>query len=437
MVHVRGHDSDFDAWAEAGCQGWSAREVLPYFKRSESYTGPGSERRGKDGPLRVAPAIGEQPLDQVFLEAGKSLEIAATDDFNGPQQEGFGRYDRTIVNGRRVSVSSAYYAPVRSRSNLRLETGVTVSRVLLRRDVAVGVEIEQAGQRVCLAAEREVIVCAGAVGSPTLLQRSGIGSAERLRQSGIECVHPLDCVGEGLQNHVEATIQFRCKQPIAVHKETLGLRRYRNAARWFVDRRGICATNHWACGAFLKSSGASYPDIQLIFCPISVRLGTLEPTRWHGFQIHAGFQKPLSRGWVRCRSDAPSMPPAVQLNIFAEPSDRARLAEAVELSRALVGSTPFDEFRGEETSPGRAVQSTGQLETWLTDNAENSFHLTSSCRMGRSDAPTSVVDSSCRVIGLDRLRVVDASIMAEVTNANTNAAVVMMAEKAAALIMEE
>ena len=436
MVHVRGHDLDFDAWAQSGCRGWSARDVLPYFKRSESYSGPRSERRGHDGPLRVSPATTEQPLDRVFLEAGKVLGFPSTDDFNGAQQEGFGRYDRTIVSGSRESVATAYHAPVKARSNLRLETGVTVARLLLQDSVAVGVEVEDAGRLLRLTAEREIIVCAGAIGSPTLLQRSGIGSAERLQQAGVECVHDLPCVGEGLQNHVEATVQYRCKRPISVHEETLGLRRYINAVNWFLHKRGICATNHWETGAFVKSSSAHYPDIQLIFCPISLQSGTLEPTKWHGFQIHAGFQKPQSRGWVRCRSDAPAVPPEVCLNFFSEASDRSRLAEAVELSRALVESAAFDSYRGHETSPGSAIKSPAQVENWLCANAENSYHLTSSCAMGDSNDERCVVDPNCRVIGLEGMRVVDASIMPEVINANTNAAVVMMAEKAAAMILE-
>ena len=435
MLHVRGHDEDFDAWEDAGCSGWSAKDVLTYFKRSESFAGDAHARRGREGPIHVAPAANAQPLDHVFLESGAALGFACSADFNGTHQEGFGHYDRTIRKGARVSAASGYYTPVCTRSNLHVKTGATVARVLFQKNVASAVELIQAGRRIRFNAEREIILCAGAIGSPTLLQRSGVGRPDRLRKVGIECVHVLPAVGEGLQNHVEALVQYRCKRPIEIHQQALGWRRYVNGVRWFTQHRGLCATNHWETGAFLRSSGATYPDIQLIFCPISLQENTLEPTSWHGFQIHAGFQKPQSRGWVRCRSDAPLHAPEIQLNFFSEPSDRRGLAQALELSRELIESKPFTAYRGEATQPGKSVITTAQIETWLTGNAENSYHLTSSCRMGKTDNEENVVDPTCRVIGLKRLRVVDASIMPSIINANTNATVMMLAEKAAEMIL--
>ena len=436
MLHVRGNDRDFDAWRDAGCNGWSAEEVLPYFERSETFLGETHARRGRHGPLRVAPSRHRQPLDEAFLEAGDALHYPSTMDFNGDQQEGFGCYDRTIDDGVRFSVARGYCAPIRDRPNLTLRSRATVACIEFNGTAAVAVDVELQAQRVRVRAEREVLLCAGAIGSPTLLQRSGVGDPQRLREAHISCLHSLRAVGEGLQNHVEAVVQYRCKKPVSVHRQTLGARRYLSGARWFVNRSGICATNHMETGAFLTSSHANYPDLQLIFSPISLEHGTLEPTKWYGFQIHAGFQKPSSRGWVRCRNADASQPPELQLNFFSNTDDRARLAEAVEVSRAIAKSTPFAAYRGAETLPGAEVKTPRDIQQWLIGHAENSFHLSSSCRMGQPTDSACVVDPSCRVIGLDGLRVVDASIMPEVINANTNAAVVMMAEKAADMILQ-
>ena len=435
MLHVRGHRSDFDAWSSSGCRGWSAGEVWPYFNSSESVAGHRGGDRGRDGPLLVEAASHTQPLDEVFLASGAELGFPSTDDFNGTQQEGFGHYDRTVVGGRRESVANAYYKPAKARPNLHLLLGGTVSHIVLVQNVARAVEVTRNAQTERYAASAEVILCAGAIGTPALLQRSGVGNSEHLKRIGIDCLHRLDAVGEGLQNHVEATVQYQGLRPNTVHAQTLGLRRYLSGVRWFLHRGGICATNHWETGAFVRSASAHYPDLQLIFCPISLKPGTLEPTPWPGFQIHVGLQKPTSRGWIRLRSANLSTAPEIQLNFFAEPADRTTLAKAVALSRELVSSVAFREHRGEETQPGKSVRTVRQIEDWLIANAENSYHLTSSCRMGASDDDTCVVDSSCRVRGLAGLRVVDASVMPSVVNANTHATVVMIAEKVAAAMV--
>ena len=434
MVHVRGHPQDFDAWAVLGCDGWGADDVQAYFKKSERFLGPPSEHRGTDGPLLVAPARARHPLDAAFLAAGVDQGFPSCADFNGASQEGFGRYDRTIVNGRRINTRKAYLQPILNRPNLVIEIDVTAVRILLDNNSARGVEVQRAGAQQSLYAEREVLVCAGAVGSPQLLQQSGIGDGDELRRIGIACQHHLPGVGQGLQNHVEAVVQYHCKQPVSLEPQTRSWRGLLAGTRWFVDQKGLCASNHWESGAFITSSKANYPDIQLIFCPIALKPGSLDPTAWHGFQIHVGVQKPQSRGWVRCLDNDPGRPPAVSLNFLAEPDDRRCLHEAIQITRGICQSVAFAPYRGEETQPGAWVKSDADLDGWINTHAENSYHLTSTCRMGPPERAETVVDPQCRVVGLDQLRVVDASVMPEVVNSNTNAAVIMIAEKAASLM---
>ena len=461
MVHVRGHPRDFDAWANLGCDGWGADDVRAYFKKSERFLGPPSEHRGTEGPLLVAPARAQHPLDAAFLAAGVDQGCTSTRgistpgpilvvtaggqmmygpssaDFNGASQEGFGRYDRTIVNGRRINTRKTYLQPILSRPNLVIETDVVAVRILLDNNSARGVEVQRAGSQQSLFAEREVLVCAGAVGSPQLLQQSGIGDGDQLRQIGIACQHNLPGVGQGLQNHVEAIVQYHCKQPVSLEPQTRSWRRLLAGTRWFVDQKGLCASNHWESGAFITSSKGNYPDIQLIFCPIALKPGSLDPTDWHGFQIHVGVQKPQSRGWVRCLDNDPGSPPAVSLNFLAEPDDRRCLREAIQITRGICQSVAFAPYRGEETQPRAWVKSNADLDGWISAHAENSYHLTSTCRMRPPERAETVVDPQCRVIGLDQLRVVDASVMPEVVNSNPNAAVIMIAEKVASLIRTE
>ena len=434
MLHLRGHPRDFDAWANVGCAGWGANDVAAYFKKSERFLGPPNEHRGTEGPLLVAPARADQPLDVAFLAAGAEQGFPCSADFNGASRDGFGRYDRTIVSGRRINTRKAYLQPILSRPNLVIETDVATTRILLENNSARGVEVQRAAGKQNLYAEREVLVCAGAVGSPQLLQQSGIGDGDWLPRIGITCQHHLPGVGQGLQNHAEAVVQYRCKQPASLEPQTRPWRRLVAGIRWFIDQKGLCASNHWESGAFLTSSKASYPDIQLIFCPIALEAGSLDPTAWHGFQIHVGVQKPQSRGWVRCVNNDPGSAPAVGLNLLSEPEDRRCLREGIEITRSICQSTALAPYRGEEMLPGAWVRSEADLDAWICAHAENSYHLTSTCRMGSPDSGKTVVDPQCRVLGLDQLRVVDASIMPEVVNSNTNATVIMIAEKAATLI---
>ena len=436
MVHARGHPEDYERWSRLGASGWAAHDVLPYFKKSETYLGPPHPLRGTQGPLKVAKARAEHPLDQAFLAAAKELDIAYSDDFSGHSQEGVGIYDQTIIEGRRVSAAKAFLPDSLARPNLTISDESRVLRVAMDQQRAIGVEVFRRGRHERIFAQREIISCAGAIGSPHLLQQSGIGDSDALRTVGIEPLHHLPGVGHGLQNHIEAVVQYRCRSPVTMLPKTRFPARLWAGARWFLGQKGICATNHWETGAFLRTENASYPDVQIIFSPLSLQPGTLTPTRWHGFQLHAGLQKPLSRGVVAPVGKDPFTAPCIRLNFLDAAEDWVRLREAVGMARHLVSARAFDALRAEEVFPGDAVTSAQALDEWLQRFAENAYHLSSSCRMGTTHSDDTVVDSQCRVLDLEGLRVVDASIMPEIVNANTNATVMMIAEKAADLIAD-
>lgn len=438
MVHVRGHREDFEQWAALGCRGWSFREILPYFKRSESYDKGDDAYRGRDGPLRVSRARLLHPLDQAFIAAGGEAGHDVSEDFNGPEPEGFGAYDQTIAAGERVSAADAYLRPVAERPNLTVRTGVQVAGIRLEGYRAVGVEIRGRDGNDSIDAEREVILSAGAVGSPQILQLSGIGEADRLKHAGVEPRHHLPGVGQGLQNHIEVVVQYACRQPVTWLNATRPLGLLTNGVRWFLNRSGFCASNHWEAGAFLKSrEDLAYPNLQLIFFPLALKPGTIEPASFHGFQIHVGLQKSAARGAVHIVCNDPLKPPEIRFDFLHHAQDQKDLRSAIRMARRVIDQHAFNHYRGEETQPGPDIQSDDDLDAWIAATADNSYHMTSSCPMGASENPNAVVDHACRVIGLEALRVVDASIMPEIVNSNTNAAVVMIAEKAADLIAGE
>ena len=436
MVHVRGHREDFERWAALGCRGWGYHEVLPYFKRSESYDRGGDAYRGGSGPLRVSRAGLAHPLDQAFIAAGSQAGHGTSDDFNGGLQEGFGAYDRTIVAGQRVSAADAYLGPVANRPNLTVRTSVQAARIRLQGNRAVGVDICSGNDDGHLSAEREVILCAGAVGSPQILELSGIGDADVLKRAGVEPRHHLPGVGNGLQNHIEVVLQYACRQPVTWLRSTRPLGLVTSAARWFMDGSGFCGSNHWEAGAFLKSrEDLAYPNLQFIFFPLALKPGTVEPASFHGFQVHVGLQRSTAKGAVHIATNDPLVPPQISFRFLQDQNDQWDLRSAIRMAREIIAQHAFDPYRGVETLPGPDVLSDAELNTWIAASADNSYHMTSSCPMGADEDPNAVVDPACRVIGLEGLRVVDASIMPEIVNSNTNAAVTMIAERAADLII--
>jgi choline dehydrogenase len=430
MVYIRGHAGDYDGWAKTGLPGWGYADVLPYFKRAENHVHGGDDYHGASGPLAVfAPDLAQTPLAAAFIDAALQAGYGSAPDSNGERQEGFGRVDRTTREGRRCSTARAYLAPARKRSNLRIMTGALARRLLLRGDRAVGVEYAIGAKIGKAYAGTEVIVTAGTINSPQLLQLSGIGAADLLSGLGIKPLHELAAVGQNLNDHPDLVVQHRCLKPISLYGANRGLAKIMAGLRWFAGFGGLAGSNHFEAGGFLRSrAGIEQPDIQLTFMPLAIKPGTVDDVGSHSFQAHIDLLRPKSLGRVVIRSADPSMPPSILFNYLADPQDRADLRTAVRLTREILAQPALDPYRGEEINPGETIQSDAALDAWIRRGVETCYHPVGTCRMG-SDYRTSVVDGNCRVHGLLGLRVVDASVMPAIVSGNTNAPTIMIAEK--------
>ena len=434
MVYVRGHAEDFQQWSEAGATNWNYANCLPYFKKADDWKMGGDDYRSQGGPLAVSNGNEMQnPLYRAFIDAGKQAGYPVTDDYNGAQQEGFGAMHMTVKKGVRWSAANAYLRPAMSRHNLKIVTRALSKKIIIENKVAVGVEY-QVGDKVIVArASREVILSAGSVGSPQLLQLSGIGPSDVLSQAGIEVNHHLPGVGKNLQDHLEFYFQFRCKQPITLNGK-LGLwSKFLIGARWQFFKTGLGATNHFeSCGFIRSKPGLSAPDIQYHFLPAAMRYDGQAAFDGHGFQLHVGHNKPKSRGSIEVTSADPRHKPKIQFNYLQHEDDIIGFRNSVHLSREIIGQPALDDFRGEEIQPGINLQSDDELDSWIRQNVESAYHPSCSCKMGSDDM--AVVDPETRVRGIDKLRVVDSSIFPIITNGNLNSPTIMTAERAADLI---
>ena len=431
MVYVRGHARDFDHWAEQGATGWSFADVLPYFKRMESAAGGEDGWRGSDGPMHVRRGKRLNPLYQAFVEAGRQAGFETTEDYNGSKQEGFGAMEQTIHHGRRWSTANAYMRPALKRQNVSLVKGLA-RRIIIENQRATGVEIEARGQIQVVKARREVIVAASSINSPKLLMLSGIGPGKHLAEHGIEVVADRPGVGQNLQDHMELYIQQESLKPITLYSKMNLFSKALIGAEWLFFKTGIGATNHFEAAAFVRSKpGIDYPDIQYHFIPVAIRYDGKAAAKAHGFQAHVGPMRSKSRGSVTLRGPDPKAKPVIRFNYMSHPDDWTEFRHAIRLTREIFGQQAFDPYRGREISPGADVQSDDELDAHIREHAESAYHPCGTCRMGRADDATSVVDPECRVIGVDGLRVADSSIFPRVTNGNLNAPSIMTGEKAA------
>lgn len=437
MIYIRGHAGDYDQWQQMGLRGWGYADVLPYFKRSESYEGGETDYHGGDGPLKVTESPASSPLYQAFVEAGRAAGHAVTEDFNGRVQEGMGLYQRTIHDGRRWSAAAGYLHPiVGERSNLTVVTTGMVTRVIIDRGRAVGVQVvEGKGRRPDeIRARGEVLVCAGAVQSPQLLQLSGIGDPDLLRAHGIDVVAASPGVGANLQDHLDISVVYEMTQKLSAYSQQAGLKKLGVGLRYLMRRTGPGADNFLQAGAFLKSrAGLDRPDLQLHYVnACMIDHGRVEIDR-DGFTVHACQLRPESRGTVRLRSADPFDPPAIDPNYLAAEEDRRAMREAVKMVREICAQAPLAPFRGPEILPGAEVASDGEIDACIRRSGETIYHPVGTVAMGATDA--SPLDDALRVRGVDGLRVVDASVMPTLIGGNTNAPTMMIAEKAADLIL--
>jgi choline dehydrogenase len=432
LVYVRGNPLDFERWASEGASGWAYRDVLPYFKRTERRDGGGDAYRGGDGKVDTRYGPLDNPLNQVWLEAGRQAGYPYTQDMNGFQQEGFGRMDMTVGGGRRASAANAYLKPAMSRPNLAVHSHSLATRVLFEGRRAVGVAYRRGNAEHVARARREVIVSAGPIQSPKLLQLSGVGPARELAQHGIPVVHELAGVGENLQDHLEFYFQMACTQPITLYSQTSAFHKALIGMRWLLTKGGLGASNHFETGGFIRSrAGIRYPNIQYHFLPMAVSYDGSSLAQEHGFQAHVGPMRSQSRGWVRLASADPITHPKVFFDYLSQAQDWEEMRACVRLTREVFAQPAFAPYRGREIQPGAGVQSDAQIDDFIRQHVESAYHPSCTCRMGRPDDPLAVVDPETRVIGLDGLRVVDSSIMPSITTGNLNAPTLMLAEKAA------
>jgi choline dehydrogenase len=432
MVYIRGNPLDFERWQEEGASGWSYADVLPYFRRAETRASGGDVYRGEQGPLQTCYGSLQNPLHAAWLAAGREAGYPLTDDINGYQQEGFGRFDMTVGAGQRCSAAVAYLHPARSRANLVVRTAALVQRIVFEGERAVGVEYRRGNANHTVYASREVIVSAGPINSPQLLKLSGLGPAAELREHGIGVVQDLPGVGENLHDHLEFYFQLACRDPITLYSAMNPLAKAWIGARWLLSRSGLGATNHFETGGFIRSrAGVRYPDLQYHFLPLAVAYDGSSGASEHGFQAHVGPMRTRSRGWVRLRSADPTQAPRIFFNYLGEADDLTEMRACVRLTREIFAQPAFDRYRGREIQPGEGVQSDAEIDAFVRKHVESAYHPCGTCRMGAADDALAVVDPETRVRGVSGLRVVDSSIMPSITTGNLNAPTIMLAEKAA------
>lgn len=437
MVYVRGHARDYDEWVEHGAAGWGYADVLPYFKRAENWEGGADAYRGGDGPLKTSNGNRMQnPLYKAFIEAGVQAGYGATEDYNGRRQEGFGPMHMTARDGLRWSTARGYLRPVQGRPNLRVVKHALADHVIIENARATGVAYSTRGVSRAAQARREVILSAGSVGSPTILQRSGIGPAAALKRHGISVVADRPGVGSNLQDHLEVYFQFRCTQPLSLNRHLTLWGKGLIGARWLLFRSGLGATNHFESCAFIRSrAGLEWPDIQYHFLPGAMRYDGNAAFDGDGFQVHVGPNKPKSRGRIDIADSDPATKPRILFNYLQEQEDIEDWRRVIRLTREIIHQPAMDPYRGDEIQPGANVNSDAEIDAWVRANVESAYHPSCTCRMGDPGDPDTVLRPDLTVIGVDGLRVADSSIFPTIPNGNLNAPTIMAAEKAADLIL--
>ncbi len=435
MVYVRGHAKDFDEWEAHGVEGWNYQACLPYFQKAETWYKGNDAYRGGNGELGVNNGNEmKNPLYTAFIKAGEQAGYDITSDYNGKQQEGFGPMHMTVKDGVRSSASREYLDPVKSRKNLTIVTGALVTKVVLEDKVAKGVEYVVNGKTETAATSNEVILSAGSIGSPHILQLSGIGDKDILEKAGIEVKHHLPGVGQNLQDHLEFYFQYKCKQPITLNRKLGLISKGLIGARWLLNRSGLGATNHFESCAFIRSKAdVEWPDIQYHFLPAAIRYDGKSAFDGDGFQVHVGHNKPKSRGSVTIQSADPTVPPKILFNYLQHQDDIEGFRACVRLTREIIAQSAFDDFRDGEIQPGEHIQTDEEIDAFVREAVESAYHPSCSCKMGEDDM--AVVDSKTNVHGIEGLRVVDSSIFPTIPNGNLNAPTIMVAEKAADIIL--
>jgi len=436
MVYTRGHPQDYDEWRQMGLTGWSFDDVLPYFRKLEGHH-RGGDLHGAEGPLRISGGESDSPFHDALIAAGQQAGYPVTEDFNGASQEGFGRYDLTINNGQRWSTAAAYLRPAQARGNLTVITGARTTRIVIERGRAAAVDYVTAKGAARVEASGEILLSAGAVQSPHILQLSGIGDAAALRAAGVTPVHDLPGVGENLQDHLDVVMNWRCQGLTTAFSATRGLRQLTVGLQYLLRGTGLGRQQFLESGAFVRSrEGLSRPDVQVHGVLAIMRDHGKVKVNEDGFTLHLCQLRPESRGRIGLASADPLADPTIFANYLSTPEDRRVLRECVRIGRDVAAQAALDPYRGDELAPGKNIQSDAEIDAWIRATAETIYHPIGTCKMGADGDTMAVVDGALRVRGLAGLRVVDASVMPTLVGSNTNAPTIMIAEKAADMIRD-
>ncbi len=436
MIWQRGNPLDYERWSQdAGMENWDYAHCLPYFKKMENcLADPKNPFRGNSGPLELERGPIKSPLFAAFFKATEEAGYPRTDDVNGFRQEGFAAFDRNVRRGRRLSSARAYLHPVMKRKNLTVKTRAMVSKVIFEVKQAVGVEVVIKGKTEIIKG-REIILCGGAINTPQILQLSGIGNAKELEAMGIAVVNDLPGVGENLQDHLEVYVQYACKEPVSMQPMLKLWRRPFIGARWLFLRSGPGATNHFEAGGFTRSNAdVKYPNLMFHFLPLAIRYDGTAPSGGHGYQVHVGPMYSNARGSIKIKSTDPLVKPALRFNYLSTDEDRREWVEAVKVARNILTQKAMDQYNAGETSPGPSVSTDAEILDWVRKDGETALHPSCTAKMG-TDSMSVVDPATMKVHGVEGLRVCDASVFPYVTNGNIYAPVMMVAEKAADLIL--
>ena len=434
MVYVRGNPLDYDEWESSGATGWNYQNCLPYFKKLENHQCLSSEYTGNDGPVAVSGGNNmRNPLYRAFINAGVEAGYTETEDYNGFRQEGFGQKFMNVDKGIRASTGHAYLKKAKKRPNLTVVKHALVTKVLFDDKTATGVKCDIRGDIKKFTANKEVILCAGSIGTPQLLQVSGVGPRDVLEAASIELIHESPGVGQNLQDHLEFNFQYRCKEPITLNSELGLFKKALIGARWLLFKTGLGRSNHFESCAFIRSkAGVKWPDIQYHFLPGAITYDGTVAFKGHGFQVHVGHNKPTSRGHVRVTSKNIKKHPDILFNYLETEEDKQGFRDCVRLTREIMSQVAMSRYRGEVIQPTDDVQDDDQIDAFVRDAVDSAYHPSCSCKMGID--PMSVVDPDLKVHGLSRLRIVDSSVFPTIPNGNLNAPTMMLAERGADLI---
>ncbi|EMP6221012.1 choline dehydrogenase [Providencia rettgeri] len=435
MCYIRGNAMDFDGWAEApGLEDWRYLDCLPYFRKAETRDIGPNDYHGGDGPVSVAtPKNGNNVLFHAMVEAGVQAGYPQTDDLNGYQQEGFGPMDRTVTpQGRRASTGRGYLDQAKGRKNLTIVTHAITDTIEFEGKKAVGVKYYPGNSTTAtmIKARKEVLLCAGAIASPQILQRSGVGPEDVLAEFNIPKVHVLPGVGQNLQDHLEMYLQYECKQPVSLYPALKWYNQPMIGAQWLFKGTGIGASNQFEAGGFIRTSDKfAWPNIQFHFLPVAINYNGSNAVNMHGFQAHVGSMRSPSRGRVRLKSLDPRQHPSILFNYMSSEQDWEEFRAAIRITREIMAQPALDPYRGAEISPGKQVNTDEELDAFVRERAETAFHPCGTCKMGNDEM--AVVNGAGQVHGIEGLRVIDASIMPLIITGNLNATTIMIAEKIA------